>query len=135
MEDIDLNKRYQTMLTLWFALLMSVVMYFIFILLAAPPLSIEPRTQTQSILIVVLTMMGAIVVAISFLVKNRCLVSSVDKQDVTLVQKGMIIACAMCEVSALLGLLERFVIGYPGYYLMFLFAAAGMLLHLVRCWH
>lgn len=132
MEQIDLNKRYQTMLTLWFALLMSVVMYFIFVLIAAAPLSSEPRTQSQSILIVVLTMVGAIMVALSFLVKNRFLGSSVEKQDVTLVHKGMILTCAMCEVSALLGLIERLVFGYSGYYLMFLFAAGGILLHFPR---
>jgi magnesium-transporting ATPase (P-type) len=135
MEQIDLSKRYQTMLILWFALLMSVVMYFVFLLLAAPPLSTEPRTQAQSVLIVVLTMTGAIMVALSVLVKNRFFERSVDQQNVVLVQQGMIAACAMCEVSALLGLLERLVIGYPAYYLLFLFAAAGILLHFPRRRH
>lgn len=135
MEQIDLNKRYQTMLTLWFALLISVGMYFVFLRLAAPPLSTEPRTQAQSILILVLTMMGAIMVALSFLVKSRLVERSVDQQNVVLVQQGMIAACALCEVSALLGLIERLVIGYSGYYLLFLFAAAGMLLHFPRRRH
>ena len=135
MEQIDLNKRYQTMLTLWFALLMSVVMYLVFLFVAAPPLSTESRTQTQSILIVVLTMLGAIMVALSFLVKNRFLERSVDQQNVVLVQQGTIVACAMCEVSALLGLLERLVFGYSGYYLMFVLAAVGMLFHFPRRSH
>jgi heme O synthase-like polyprenyltransferase len=134
MEQIDLNKRYQTMLTLWFALLMSVGIYFGVLLVAAPPLNTEPRTQAQSILILVLTMLGAIMVALSFLVKNRFLERSIDQQNVVLVQQGVIVACAMCEVSALLGLLQRLVIGYRGY-LLFLFAAAGMLLHFPRRRH
>ncbi len=33
---LDLNKRYQTLLTLWFALLASVGLYFVFIMIAAP---------------------------------------------------------------------------------------------------
>ena len=132
MEQIDLNKRYQTMLTLWFALLMSVGMYVVFLIVVNPPFNTEQRTQAQSILIVVLTMTGAVMVGLSFLVKKRFIESSVDKQDVSLVQKGMIAACAMCEVSALLGLIERLVIGYRGYYLLFVFAAAGMLLHFPR---
>lgn len=135
MEAIDLNKRYQTMLVLWFALLMSVVMYFVFLLVATPPLNSDPRTQGQSVMIVVVAMTGAIMVALSFPVKKRFLESSVDKQDVGLVQKGLIMACAMCEVSALLGLVQRLVLGYPGYYLMFIFAAIGIVLHFPRRSH
>ena len=135
MEQIDLNKRYQTMLILWFALLMSVAMYFVFLLIAAPPLNSGPRTQAQSFMIVVVMMNGAIMVALSFFVKKRFLDRAVDKQDASLVQKGMIFACAMCEVSALLGLVQRLILGYPSYYLMFLLAAAGMLLHFPRRRH
>lgn len=135
MEQVDLNKRYQTMLVLWFALLMSVAMYFVFLLVSNPPLNTGARTQSESILIVIFTMTGAIMVALSILVKNRFIQRSVDQQNVVLVQQGMILACAMCEVSALLGLVERLVIDYAGYYLLFLFAAAGMLLHFPRRRH
>ncbi len=135
MEQTDLNKRYPTMLVLWCALLMSVGLYFVFPFLAAPPLNTVQRTQAQSIIILSLTIMGAIMVALSFLVKNRFIERAIDKQDVTLVQKGMIVACAMSEVSALLGLIERLVFGYRGYYLLFLFAAAGIVLHFPRRSH
>jgi hypothetical protein len=37
--DIDLNKRYQTMLVLWFALLMSVVMYLVLTRLVTPSIN------------------------------------------------------------------------------------------------
>jgi hypothetical protein len=48
------------------------------------------------------------------------------------VQKGLVIACAMCEASALLGVLERFVIGNRESYLLFLLAAAGTTFHFPR---
>jgi hypothetical protein len=38
----------------------------------------------------------------------------------------------MCEVSALLGLLEHFVVGNREYYLLFLLAAAGTAFHFPR---
>jgi hypothetical protein len=41
----------------------------------------------------------------------------------------------MCEVSALLGLLEHFIIGNREYYLLFLLAAAGTALHFPRRSH
>jgi hypothetical protein len=127
--EIDLNKRYQTMLTLWFALVMSVVMYFIFLQLAAPASPGNGDSPPNTVLIIALTAVSAVFVLASFLVKQKLLERSVEKQDVALVQKAMVLACAMCEVSALLGLLERFVVANRAYYLLFLLALAGDAFH------
>jgi hypothetical protein len=129
--EIELNKRYQTMLTLWFALLMSVVMYFVFLQIAAPAVA-NAENPPNSSLILVLTALGAVMVIVSFVVKRKLLEKSVEEQDVLLVQKAMVIACACCEVSALLGLIERFVIGNREYYILFILAAAGIIFHFPR---
>ena len=129
--EIDLNKRYQTMLTLWFALLMSVVMYFVFVQIAAPPTA-NAENPPNSLLIVGITALGAVLVLVSFLVKRKLLERSIEKQDVGMVQKAMIVALALCEVSALLGLLERFVFGNREYYLLVILAAVGDLFHFPR---
>jgi len=128
----NLDKRYQTLVVLWSALLMSIGMYFLFSVFVAPERSNEPHNPPSSLLIVALTALGTFLVIASFAVKRKLLERSVEKQDVSLVQKGLVIACAMCEVSALLGLLERFVIGNREYYLLFLIAAAGTALHFPR---
>ena len=128
----DLNKRYQTMLTLWFALLMSVGMYFLFIQFAAPAIARQPENQRDSLLIAGLTVLGMCLILVSFAVKRKLLERSIEKQDVFLVQKAMVIACAMCEVSALLGLLSRLVVGSRQYYWLFLLAAGGIVLHFPR---
>jgi NADH:ubiquinone oxidoreductase subunit 2 (subunit N) len=128
----NLDKRYQTLVVLWFALLMSIGMYFLFSVFVASRVSNEPRNPTSSLLIVALTALGTFLVIASFAVKRKLLERSVEKQDVSLVQKGLVIACAMCEVSALLGLLEHFIIGNREYYLLFLLAAAGTALHFPR---
>lgn len=128
----NLDKRYQTLVVLWFALLMSIGMYFLFSVLVAPRVSNEPRNPTRSLLIVALTALGTFLVIASFAVKRKLLERSVERQDVSLVQKGLVIACAMCEVSALLGLLEHFIIGNREYYLLFLIAAAGTAAHFPR---
>jgi divalent metal cation (Fe/Co/Zn/Cd) transporter len=130
--EIDLNKRYQTMITLWFALLMSIVVYFLFAQFAAPAIVNHAENPPNTLLIVALAGLAAVLVVASFLVKRTLLQRSVEKQDVTLVQKAMIVACAMCEVTALLGLLERFIIGNREYYLLFILAAAGDLFHFPR---
>jgi NADH:ubiquinone oxidoreductase subunit 2 (subunit N) len=130
--EVDLNKRYQTMFTLWFALLLSVVMYFVFVQIAAPPPANPSENPPNSRLVVVITALGAVFVLASFVVKRKLLERSVEKQDVALVQKALVFACALCEVSALLGLLERFVFGNREYYLLFILAAAGDLFHFPR---
>jgi hypothetical protein len=130
--EIDLAKRYQSMLVLWFALLMSVALYFVFSLLAPSGISHDANSPPNAILILSLTGLGALFVIVSCAVKKKVLNRSVEKQDTAFVQKALVIACAMCEVSALLGLLEHFVIGNREYYLLFVFAAVGMALHFPR---
>lgn len=127
----ELAQKYQTMITLWAAMLMSVFIYFIVIPFIAPEVSGEQH-QRGSLLILTLTALGALLVLISFPVKHKVLKQSVEKQDTGLVQKALIIAVAICEASALLGLLERFLVGGREYYLLFFFAAAGMILHFPR---
>ncbi len=130
--ESNLDKRYQTLVTLWFALLMSIGMYFLFSVFVAPGRSNEVGNPPSSLLIIALTALGTLLVTVSFPVKRKFLERSVEKQDISLVQKGLVIACAICEVSALLGLLERFVIGNREYYLLFLIAAAGTAFHFPR---
>jgi hypothetical protein len=126
----DFNKRYQTLLVLWFALFMSVAMYFVFSLVV--PLTNEPGNPPNPALVITLMVLGFLLVVLSFVVKSKLLEQSVQKQDPGLVQKALVVACALCEVSALLGLMERFLIGYRYYYFLFLFSAAGIALHVPR---
>jgi NADH:ubiquinone oxidoreductase subunit 2 (subunit N) len=131
--ESNLDKRYQTLVVLWLALLLSVGMYFLmFSVFFAPAVSIEPGNPPSFLLMVTLTTLGAFLVVASFAVKRKLLERSVQKQDVNLVQKGLVIACAMCEVSALLGVLELKVIGNREYYLLFIFAAVGIAFHFPR---
>jgi NADH:ubiquinone oxidoreductase subunit 2 (subunit N) len=130
--ESNLDKRYQTLVTLWFALLMSIGMYFLFSVFVASGRNNEAGNPPSSLLIIALTALGTLLVIVSFPVKRKFLERSVEKQDVNLVQKGLVISCAICEVSALLGLLERFVIGNREYYLLFLIAAAGTAFHFPR---
>jgi NADH:ubiquinone oxidoreductase subunit 2 (subunit N) len=128
----NLDKRYQTLVVIWFAQLMSIGMFFLVTVFVASEITNESGTPSRSLLIVVLTAIGTFLVIVSFAVKRKLLERSVENQDLSLVQKGLVIACAMCEVSALLGLLERFIIGNREYYLLFLLAAAGTAFHFPR---
>jgi divalent metal cation (Fe/Co/Zn/Cd) transporter len=129
--EADLDKRYQTILTLWAGLLMSVVMYFIFMQFIVPDFG--PRTEPPNqVLIIVMIGVSALFVLASFFVKARLLQRSVESQDLGLVQKAVIIACAMCEVSAVLGMIAGWIFSSRISYLLFLMAGAAVVLHFPR---
>lgn len=129
--EIDIGKRQQTLMVLWFAMLMNMGLLFVVAFIAAPEARSEANS-TSSFLTFALAALGTFLVVISFAVKRKFLQRSVDRQDVSLVQKGLVIAWAICEVSALIGLLERFLIGNRDYFILFLLAAVGIALHFPR---
>ncbi|HKO60561.1 MAG TPA: hypothetical protein VJV03_05320 [Pyrinomonadaceae bacterium] len=129
---IDLDTRYRTMLILWLALLMSVVMLFALTMVAAPAASNPEREAPTSFILFAMAGVGTFLVVLSFAMKRKLLQRSVEKQDVMLVQQALIVGCAMCEVSALLGVVERFAIGSGDHYVLFLVAAIGIALHFPR---
>jgi len=125
----DLDKRYQTLLILWMAVAMSIGLLFMVTLFIAPESTNETTSQPNAFVLFALAAVGTFLVVLSFAVKRKLLQTSVEKQDVTLVQKAMVVACAMCEAAALLGLIGRFVVGTRDYFLLFLVSAVGIALH------
>jgi|SRR5688500_4684156 len=126
---IDLDTRYRSMLILWFALLMSVVMFFVLTIVAAPAPFDRERNAPTSVVLFALAAVGTFLVVLSFAAKRKMLQRSVEKQEPMLVQQALVVACAMCEVSALFGVLERFAIGSGDHYVLFLVSAIGIALH------
>lgn len=126
---IDLDTRYRTMLILWFALLLSIVMLFVMTIVAAPAPVDRDREASTSVILFVLAGIGTFLVVLSFVIKRKVLQRSVEKQEPMLVQQAIVLACAMCEVSALLGVFESFAIGSGDHYVLFLVSAIGIALH------
>ena len=129
---VDLETRYRNMLILWFALLMSVVMFFVFTIVAAPAPFDRDRDAPTGVIVFALAGVGSFLVVLSFAVKRKMLQRSVEKQEPMLVQQAVVVACAMCEVGALLGTFEKFAIGSGDHYLLFLVSAIGIALHFPR---
>jgi hypothetical protein len=128
MQPNDLNKtgidaRYRTILILWAAILMSVVSFLLFINLA-PAQPVE-----NSRLSLALNTVGIVPVAMSFLLKIKILQRSIDTNRVELVQIAYVLAFALCEIPALLGLMDHYLTGSNYYPLGFVIGLGGMLLH------
>ena len=129
--DADLNKRYQTCLSLWFVMMMNIGIFLVISIFAVPTAT-EMETTPARLFTIAIAAAATFMVIISFAVKRKVLERSVETQDVTLVQKGLILACAMCEVSAVLGLVERIALRNNDHYVLFAIALIGTALHFPR---
>lgn len=127
--------RYPGMVVLWFGQLMSIGALVGFSLFLVPETSGTPGTGPGPLVRVVLTALGTLFVLISIPVKRKLLEQSVEKQRINLVQKAFVIAVALCEVGAIFGVIERFLINHHDYYFLFILAAAGTVFHFPRREH
>ena len=126
--QLKIEPRIRTIRTLWVAMLLSVGSYYVFTLFVGQPKNSNPN----SALTLTLVGVGLLTTLISVPIKKKFLARSVEEQRVELVQQGHIIAWAMSEVAALLGILDFFLTGNRYYYVLFLIAAIGQLLHFPR---
>ena len=83
-------------------------------------------------LTITFNVMSVCLVAVSFVLKRRLLSRSIEAQDVRLVNKAFIVAAALCEAGALLGLLDFLVARDRYYFVLIAFSFFGLLLHFPR---
>ena len=121
-----LDVRYRTILILWAAICMSVLMFLVLV-------QFTPVPATDNLkLSLILNSAGIVPLGMSFLLKQIVHDRAVSQQNLPLVQTGYILAYALCEMAALLGLMDHFMNGSRYYYLGFVLAGLGLLAHFPR---
>ena len=119
------------MRTLWFGMFISIVLYYGLTLFVGP----REETTSNDLLSLIFLIVGVSTMLISFPIKSRLVNQAIEQQRVPLVQQAYVLAFALCEVPALLGLLDFFATGHRHYYILFLIAALGSVLHFPRREH
>jgi len=94
-----INDRYRTMLILWLAVAMSLVLWLVFIHFITVTNAANPKLGFLLICLALVPMSS------SFLVKQVLLGRAIERQDAMLVQRAYVTAWATCAAAALLGLL------------------------------
>lgn len=128
-EDVEL--RIRTMRTLWAALFVSIIFYYMLTFFVPRRENAEPNET----MFLVLLAAAVTTTLISFVIKSKLLNQAVERQQPRLVQQGYIVTWALTEVGALLGLLDYFATGNHYYYALYIISAIGMLLHFPRREH
>ena len=127
----NIELRLRTMRILWLAMFTSIVLYYGFTFFVTPSENTDPDGRLFLILVVI----ALSITLVSFLIKNKLLSHAVEQQRVQLVQQAYIVALALTEVAALLGLVYFFMTGDRYYPILFVIAACGQLLHFPRREH
>ena len=128
-ENVELRLR--TMRTLWMGMILSILGYFVLTLFAGRSEDLEPNPTLSLILLAV----AASAALVSFPLKSKLLNRAIEQKQVPMVQQAYIVAWAITEVGGLLGVLDFFMTGNRYYYLLFMIAALGQLLHFPRREH
>jgi high-affinity Fe2+/Pb2+ permease len=123
--------RIRTMRTLWIALFISIALYYALTFFVKP----SPNATPNNMLFLILVVVALSMTLISFVIKNRLISRAVEQREPQLVQQAYIVALALTEVAALLGLLYFFMTGDRYYPVLFLIGACGQLLHFPRREH
>jgi hypothetical protein len=121
----------RTLLILWFVMLGNVGLLYLLTAMLWDP-ALEKPTATLS---VVLAIIGTLEVIISVPVKQKLLRQSVAQQDPGLAFRAHVVSWAICESCALLGVLDSFASQNRYYFVLFVFAAIGMLINFPRSEH
>lgn len=129
--QMNLEQRMRTVHILWVALVFSVGLYYLFTIFVGRPENLAPNNTVSLALLAA----GVSTTLVSFLVKNRLINRAIEQRQVQQVQQGYILSWAMCEVAALLGLMDFFLTSDPYFYVFFIIAALGELLHYPRREH
>ncbi len=127
---IDIDKRYRTLMFLWFILLMNLGVLFVVTSFLGPETS--EASSADNTVVIGFAAVATLCVLASFVIKRSLLAQSIQKQDVRLVQQALIISFALCEASALLGMVQHIRFGGRYYYALFALAAFGFILHVPR---
>jgi hypothetical protein len=115
--------RYMTFLILWFAMLMSVTIFFVIAWI------VTGQGTPNPVMSYALLAAGFSIVAVSVVLKQQLVRKAIDNTDIAALQSAYIVAWALSESAALLGLLDRFTTASQTSWFLFAIGALGTLLH------
>jgi len=122
MED-RVEARHKVFLILWVALFVSVMLLLVLVLAAGS------KGVPNPMLSYMLLGVGSTTVLISFLLKQQLVQKAIDNKNIAALQSAHIVAWALCESAALMGVLNRFLTASSTSWFLFALAALGILLH------
>ena len=127
---------YNTLVILWFAMLSSQVVFLALVYFIKPGLfSFDESRSVFTDMPLVTVAFAAIAIAffiLSFVLSRQHMRRAVQQGDTKCVQTGLVLGCALSEVSSILGLILAFLLDHPYFYLWIALGTLGILMHFPR---
>lgn len=133
--------QYQTLVVIWFALLTSQFVFFLLIWFIKPELvstrylsanSISDVLGTQPLITLVFAGSALIFFLLSQVIARQHMRRAVRDRDASCIQTGLVIGCALSEISSILGVILALLFSYPYFYLWIALGTLGVLMNFPR---
>ena len=140
-DNKPINVQYQTLVVIWFALLMSQVVFLMFIWFSKPEListrylsasSFRDVLGPQPLITIVFAGSALIFFLLSQVIARQHMRRAVRDRDATCIQTGLVIGCALSEISSILGMILALLFDYPYFYLWIALGALGIMMNFPR---
>jgi hypothetical protein len=131
---------YQTLLVIWFALLMSQALFLVFAYISKPELfsseylsaSFEQLAGPKPLITIVFAASALVFFLLSQAISRQHMRRGVRDHDASCLQTGLVIGCALSEISSILGLMLALFWEYPYFYLWIALGTLGILMNFPR---
>ena len=128
--------KYETLVTVWLALLMSQVLFVVLVYFAKPELLTfdlsRPFLGESPLITVVFAAIAIVFFVLSLVLSRQHMRRAEQDQDAGCVQTGLVLGCALAEIPSLLGLVLAFAFEHPYFYLWIALGIVGVLAHFPR---
>ena len=132
----NMKVKYETLVIIWGALLASQALFLLLIYILKPELFVfdlsQPFLGKHPIVIVLFAIAAIVVFVLSFILRNQHIRRSVIDQDASCLQTGLVLGCALSEISSVLGIVLALVFDYPYFFLWIALGIVGVLCHFPR---
>jgi F0F1-type ATP synthase membrane subunit c/vacuolar-type H+-ATPase subunit K len=131
---------YQTLLVTWLALLMSQIVFLVVAYVIKPELwssrylsaTFSELAGPKPLIIIVFAASALVFFLLSQAIARQHMRRAVRDRDATCLQTGLVIGCALSEISSILGLMLAIFWQYPYFYLWIALGTLGILMNFPR---
>ena len=128
--------KYQNLIVIWFALLMSQAVFVVAAWFIKPGLArfdtSTPFLTDKPAIVLAFSASAIIFFGLGLILGRQHNARALRDRDATCMQTGLMLGCALSEIPSILGLILALAFDYPFYYLWILLGAFGVLLHFPR---
>ena len=132
-QNPNVESQYRTMTILWLALFNAQLMLLVVLFFAKREIFSFDFAKSplgeNSAMIIAFAVLGIATFLSSFVLRKKFVSQAISERKASLVQTGLIIACALCEATTLLGLVLAFAFNYQFFFLWFALGILGVILH------